>query len=68
MPNKIKEQKFVKKVEVYKETYRKGLYETDHDKIGKWGGDQDVWKEVLNQGENSDGTGFVTIKFNNLKR
>lgn len=55
-----------KKKEVYKETFRKGVFETNREKVSKWALDNNTWMEVINGGINSDDTEFVTIKFNNL--
>jgi hypothetical protein len=57
---------FKKKV-VYKETYKRGVFETDRQKVSSWALDKDVWIEVINAGANEDNTEFVTVTFNNIK-
>lgn len=56
-----------KKKEVYKETFRRGIFETNREKVSKWALENDTWMEIINAGKNEDDTEFVTIKFNNLK-
>ena len=61
------QQKFKKK-EVYKETFKKGVFETNRKKVSDWVLDDTVWLEVVNAGKNEDESEFVTIKINNITK
>lgn len=57
-----------KKKEVYKETFRKGVFETNRKKVSDWVLDDNVWLEVINAGKNDDDSEFMTIKINNITK
>ena len=52
----------------YKETYKKGVYETNRKKVSDWVLDNDVWLEIRDAGINTDGSEFVTITINNITK
>lgn len=62
-----KETKFKKKA-TYTEKYRRGVFESNREKISKWALDNEVWMEVREAGVNDDNSEFVTITFNNITK
>lgn len=52
----------------YKETFRKGVYETNRKKVSDWVLDDNVWLEIRDAGTNTDGSEFVTITINNITK
>ena len=58
--------KFTKK-SVYNEKYRRGIFETNREKIANWVLNQNVWLEVRESGLNSDNKKYVTITIHNIQ-
>ena len=58
----------LKKKAVLTQKYKKGVYQHNRFPAVMWAINGEVTQEILEQGVNDDGTEFMSIRFNNIKK